>query len=134
MSPVESEITESAVLDCFARSPRIRRLVREITEEVTRCIVRKMFRQSVVEKVIAAVCAAYGVTEKQLLGQGKVRSLITPRHVAAWILRQKGMSYPSIGAALRRGHQPAIMAVRAVEGSALMLNDAKAILERADAP
>ena len=135
MSP--PEVTDDMVIACMTRSPRIRRLVREITEEVAVCLVRKTGiaerSANLPERVIAAVCQRYGLTEKQLRGTDRARSISGPRMVAMWIMRASGMSYPAIGMALDRNHSTIISGVRTVENDSTMRFEAMGIGVKAEA-
>jgi hypothetical protein len=60
----------------------------------------QLFGQSTVV-ILDAVGARFGVTWEELLRSGRgPEHLANARHVAAWLLRRRGMSYPAIGRAL----------------------------------
>jgi chromosomal replication initiation ATPase DnaA len=68
------------------------------------------------ERVIAAAARRFNLEPEDLDGatRGDV-DVVRARHVAAWLLREAGRSYPEIGKALGRDHTTAINSVRRVE-------------------
>jgi len=70
---------------------------------------------------IAAVAAAFGVTEKQIMGRRRTDLIASARQTAMWICRTQGkMPYNEIGGLFAdRDHGTAIHAVKAVEGRRL---------------
>lgn len=68
------------------------------------------------DAVLRAVSVRYGETIPRLLMKCRTKHLSHARHVAAWLMRQGGMSYPEIGRALGgRDHTTAMNSVGAVE-------------------
>jgi chromosomal replication initiator protein len=65
---------------------------------------------------LAAVARRFGVTFAELTSKDRHRRLADARHVAAWVLRQYGLSYPEIGRVLCRDHTTAMHSVRLIEG------------------
>lgn len=71
-----------------------------------------------VEAILLEVCIQYRVTRAELVGKQRDGEYVRPRHVAAWLLRQTGRSYPQIGRTLGgRDHTSAMYAVRRIEGA-----------------
>lgn len=67
-------------------------------------------------RTIAAAADLYGTTPEDVTGETRSNSAVNARHLAAWMLRDLGMTYAEIGAALGgRDHTSAIYAVRAIE-------------------
>ena len=55
--------------------------------------------------IMKRVAAAFGVTEKELLGISRLRRVLVPRQVAMYLARElSGLSLPRIGAAFGRDH------------------------------
>jgi hypothetical protein len=72
--------------------------------------------RNTVADILDRVGAHYGVTWEELLMKNRSRHLVDARQVAAWLMRQRGMSYPAIGKALGgRDHSTAMHAVACVE-------------------
>lgn len=65
--------------------------------------------------MLDSVCKHFNVTREQLVGKDRHASLALARHVAAWLLRQHGYSFPEIGAMLARDHSSIMHGVRKVE-------------------
>jgi hypothetical protein len=71
-----------------------------------------------IRRIIAASAAHFGVEAKDVLGPSRRRMLVAPRHVAMWLLRQRGLSLPQIAQRMKRAdHTTALHGVRAVEAS-----------------
>lgn len=66
-------------------------------------------------RVIAVTAAQYGLTVDDVTGPRRDNTAAAARHVAAWLLRESGRSYPEIGRALHRDHTSAMNGVRRVE-------------------
>ena len=64
--------------------------------------------------LVSKVCAFFDVRPTRVLGEGRTRSLVYARAVTAWVLRERGWSYPRIGMALKRDHSTIIHAVRSL--------------------
>jgi chromosomal replication initiator protein len=70
-----------------------------------------------VPAIIKRVAAAFGVTERELLGASRLRGVLRPRQVAMYLVRElTGLSLPRIGAAFARDHTTVLHACRKVEG------------------
>jgi len=66
--------------------------------------------------IIKRVCAAFGVTQKELLGTSRLRSVLVPRQVAMYLARElTGLSLPRIAATFARDHTTVLHACRKVE-------------------
>jgi chromosomal replication initiator protein len=64
------------------------------------------------------VAAAFGITEKQLLGTSRLRPVLLPRQVAMYLAREVAkLSLPRIGAAFGRDHTTVLHACRKVEAA-----------------
>lgn len=50
-----------------------------------------------VERRIAQAARLLGVAPRQIVGVGRRKTVAGARHVAAWLLRQDGWSFPEIG-------------------------------------
>jgi chromosomal replication initiator protein len=69
-----------------------------------------------VPAIIKRVAAAFGVTERELLGASRLRGVLRPRQVAMYLVRElTGLSLPRIGAAFARDHTTVLHACRKVE-------------------
>ena len=44
------------------------------------------------------VATHFGISREKLLHGSRAQSCANPRHVLAWLLRSRGMSYPDVGA------------------------------------
>lgn len=65
--------------------------------------------------MLNSVCQHFCVTREQLTGKDRHASLALARQVASWLLRERGYSYPEIGAMLARDHTTIMSGVRKVE-------------------
>jgi chromosomal replication initiator protein len=73
-------------------------------------------RNDDVHAIMKRVAVAFGVTEKALLGQSRLRNLLLSRQVAMYLARElTGLSLPRIGAAFGRDHTTVLHACRKVE-------------------
>jgi chromosomal replication initiator protein len=73
-------------------------------------------RGATLEAIMKCVCVAFGVSEKELLGTSRLRSVMLPRQVAMYLARElAGLSLPRIGAAFARDHTTVLHACRKVE-------------------
>ena len=67
-------------------------------------------------EIIKRVCAAFGVTRKELFGASRLRRVLVPRQVAMALAREVGgQSLPRIAAAFDRDHSTVLHACRKVE-------------------
>jgi chromosomal replication initiator protein len=65
--------------------------------------------------IVKRVALAFGVTEKELLGPSRLRSVMVPRQVAMVLVRELcGLSLPRIGAVFGRDHTTVLHALRKV--------------------
>ncbi len=70
-----------------------------------------------VSVILKRVAAAFGVTEKELLGTSRLRGVLRPRQVAMYLVRElTGLSLPRIGVAFDRDHTTVLHACRKVAG------------------
>lgn len=77
------------------------------------------------------VCAEFGVTREHLIGPDRSRRYVVPRHMAMFIARQHGFSYPRIGRAFGyRHHTTIIHAVRIVDELSLSDNELRSAIDR----
>jgi chromosomal replication initiator protein len=66
--------------------------------------------------IVKRVAAAFGVTERELLGPSRLRRAIVPRQVAMYLAREVGgLSLPRLGAAFGRDHTTVLHSIRKVE-------------------
>jgi chromosomal replication initiator protein len=69
-----------------------------------------------VSTIVKRVAAAFRVSEKELLGESRLRSVLRPRQIAMYLARElTGLSLPRIGAAFDRDHTTVLHACRKVE-------------------
>jgi chromosomal replication initiator protein len=69
-------------------------------------------RQPVGAKTLARIAAANGIAPSDLTGPERPAWLVELRHECMWVLRQLGMSYPSIGRVMKRDHTSVMNGVR----------------------
>lgn len=66
--------------------------------------------------IIRKVAAAFGVTERELVGVSRLRRVLVPRQVAMYLVRVVcGLSLPRVGAAFGKDHATVLHACRKVE-------------------
>lgn len=66
--------------------------------------------------IIRKVAAAFGVTERELLGISRLRRVLVPRQVAMYLVRAVcGLSLPRVGLAFGKDHSTVLHACRKVE-------------------
>lgn len=66
--------------------------------------------------IVKRVAAAFGVTERELLGPSRLRRVMVPRQVAMFLARELcRLSLPRLGVAFGRDHTTVLHAVRKVE-------------------
>ena len=53
-------------------------------------------------EIIAAVAAEFGLTAQDIIGKGRTCDLTRPRQVVAYVLRERGNSYPMTAKHMRR--------------------------------
>jgi chromosomal replication initiator protein len=69
-----------------------------------------------VSTIVKRVAAAFGLSEKELLGTSRLRGVLRPRQIAMYLSRElTGLSLPRIGAAFDRDHTTVLHACRKVE-------------------
>ncbi len=69
-----------------------------------------------ISRIVERVAAAFGVSEKELLGPSRLRSVLQSRQVAMYLARELiGLSLPRLGAAFGRDHTTVLHACRKVE-------------------
>lgn len=72
--------------------------------------------RSELPEIIKRVCAAFGVTRKELIGSSRLRRVLVPRQVAMALARDVGgQSLPRIAMAFDRDHSTVLHACRKVE-------------------
>jgi chromosomal replication initiator protein len=73
-----------------------------------------------VPRIVKQVAAAFGVTQKELLGPSRLRRVMVPRQVAMYLARElSGLSLPRLGTAFGRDHTTILHACRKVEADAI---------------
>jgi chromosomal replication initiator protein len=73
-------------------------------------------RSQDVSTIVKRVAAAFGISEKELMGTSRLRGVLRPRQVAMFLARElTGLSLPRIGAAFARDHTTVLHACRKVE-------------------
>ena len=50
----------------------------------------------VTDTVLESISEHWGFSREQLIGGCRIRELVTARHIAMYVLRQAGLSYPAI--------------------------------------
>lgn len=79
-------------------------------------LARAIARPRRLADVLAVVADRFAVSPDELTGPSRVARIASARHVAAWLLRDSGYSYPEIGRALGgRDHTTAMASVRRVD-------------------
>src|SRR5580765_2541437 len=67
-------------------------------------------------EIIAKAAMIHGVAVSKIVGPSRLRSVVLARDEVSWLLRQSGLSYPQVGAAIGgRDHSTAMAAVRRFE-------------------
>lgn len=75
--------------------------------------------------VVMQVATHFGVSETDVVSRCRRRDLAWTRHVAAWVLRDLGYSYPAVAKALAREDHTTVMAsVKRVEKIPSLKRDA----------
>ncbi|HEX4613399.1 MAG TPA: helix-turn-helix domain-containing protein [Urbifossiella sp.] len=78
--------------------------------------------------IIKRVAAAFGVTEKELLGASRLRRVLVPRQVAMFLAREVcGLSFPRLATAFGRDHTTVLHAVRKI-GAELTADERLAVV------
>lgn len=87
-----------------------------------------MTRMQAADRAKDLVAEHFGIERGKLLNGGRAQVLAGPRHVLAWLLRSRGMSYPDVGAEMAgRDHTTSMNSV-AVVGQKQELLDAALVL------
>lgn len=85
--------------------------------------------QGGVEQLLERVCDRFGISMAELLSRDRHSNIAAARAVAAWLLREHGLSFPVIGRVLRRDHSTVLVAVRKVEVDAAMFPKVAEVLQ-----
>lgn len=104
-----------------------------------------MMRRPRVVEIVRAVAIAADVPIRQLIGDGRCRPLVLPRHAAMHLACLYGHSYPAIGRIIRKDHTTVLNGVRRMakllesdtpEAHTVSgwLNEARSILAEGGAP
>nr|WP_281380856.1 helix-turn-helix domain-containing protein [Nocardioides panaciterrulae] len=78
-------------------------------------------------RVFYAACEHFGVTPDHVLAGHRDKTSTNARHVAMWLMRDAGRSYPEIGSQFDMDHTTALNGVRRVEGDPQLLGAATQI-------
>jgi hypothetical protein len=63
------------------------------------------------QEILRAVARDFGVAVRDILGPSRITALVTPRHVAMYLMREiLGFTFPQIGRACHRDHTVPILA------------------------
>lgn len=76
---------------------------------------------------IAKAAGHYGVLPTDIMSTSREKRVAQARHVALWLAREAGVTYPKIGQAVQRDHSTVIASCRRVEGDHALLSIARAI-------
>ena len=110
--------TALGMLQALARSSgrRAGPLDRKAVEEILADGGHGAGRAGELPEIVKRVCAAFGVTRKELLGPSRLRRVLVPRQVAMALAREiGGQSLPRIAVAFDRDHSTVLHACRKVE-------------------
>jgi chromosomal replication initiator protein len=106
-------------------------LDRAAVEEILAQTGQPTSRNSTLDAIMKRVSAAFGVSQKELLGTSRLRSVLLPRQVAMYLARElAGLSLPRIGAAFGRDHTTVLHACRKVEEAMAADNVLKATVRQ----
>lgn len=78
-------------------------------------------------RIIATTAAHYSLPVDDLTGPTKKANVTEARHVACWLLRDAGRSYPEIGRHIGRDHATVMNAVRRVQESSELMDVAQTV-------
>lgn len=78
---------------------------------------------------VQAAAEHFGVTVEAILTGTRRPRVVSARHVACWLLRDTGRSFPDVGRTMRRDHSTVIYAVRKVEEDPELLEVARGVLD-----
>lgn len=65
-----------------------------------------------IDQIFKAIDRETGVTREQITGKSRLQQIVYARAIAAWFLRQSGLSYPQIGKVINRQHCTVIYHLR----------------------
>lgn len=100
------------------------------TRKLSTHVVVTTTRGSWSQRVFAAACQHFGVDADEVIDGSRRTSHVDARHVAMWLMRDSGRTYPEIGRQLGMDHTSAIHGVRRIEGDERLLATACAIREQ----
>ena len=66
-------------------------------------------------EIMVFVCRHFGVTLDQLRSKDRHAHIADARHVAMWLLRERGLSFPAIARILHRDHTTVMSGVRKID-------------------
>lgn len=115
-------------LEIIDEKRRLAEAAREAEEKFSDARVAAM-----VAVLLRAAADLYGVSPAEILAHDKSRSVSNARHMAAWLLRQKGLSYSAIGRHLGRDHSTVISACRIIDADGMRRALGRGILAREEA-
>jgi chromosomal replication initiator protein len=91
-------------------------LDRTVIEQVIAGSGQPTVRAAGLEAIMKRVAAAFAITETELLGTSRLRTVLVPRQIAMYLAREvAGLSLPRIGAAFGRDHTTVLHACRKIE-------------------
>lgn len=94
----------------------VRRLKPSLVSTEEHRAVRYLQTVDPVARVFDAITRRSGVTKAELCRRDQHRRVSLYRNVAAWLMREYGLSFPEIGRELNRDHTTAMSSVRRVDG------------------
>lgn len=106
------------------REERFQERIRSIT---TAAALASTTRPGWTEQVLIGAARYYDVTVDNLRSSSRDKDVTDARHIAAWLLRQDGRSYPEIGTALHKDHTTAMNAVKRVNGTPRLMAAAASV-------
>lgn len=71
--------------------------------------------QVLVSAAIEDAARLYDVTLEDVLGQSRDRRIVKARQAAMWLLRQRDLSFPAIGAVMGRDHTTVMYACQRID-------------------
>lgn len=78
-------------------------------------------------RVIATAGHHFSVSADDITGPGRSHDIVDARHVAAWLLRESGWSFPQIGEAMGKDHTTVMHGVKRVDKTPELIAVAAAI-------
>lgn len=113
MQDVAESIPDQPGPDVQRPSPRKKPMGRKKAASLSRQIV---VRPKSVVAILDTVGAHFGLSWEELIGPRRTAYLANARHVAAWLMRQSGLSLEEIGRALGgRDHTTMLHSIRQIE-------------------